>query len=328
MEALVASLREYGVLLVFANVFLQQLGAPVPAFPTLVLAGALSVAGVMSAPATLAAAVLGSLIADAVWYAAGIRYGRPVLTTLCRISLSPDSCVRQSEDRLAHWGAWALVIGKFVPGLSTVAPPVAGLVGVRPRVFVLASTAAAALYFGLGLALGIVGHDQVNEVLATAAKHAPLAALALAALLAAYVAYRWLRRRAFARRLVVARVSVDELRRRIDAGAAPAILDVRSAVAREREPGIPGAVAGSVDELEPPRIAVRPGEDVVVYCSCPNEASAAVVAQALVQAGFANVRVLEGGLDAWIAAGLPLAAPSVAAPGTPPARPGLSITAR
>jgi membrane protein DedA with SNARE-associated domain/rhodanese-related sulfurtransferase len=316
METVAASLREYGVLLVFANVFLQQLGAPVPAFPTMVLAGALSVAGVVSAPATLIAAILGSLIADAAWYAAGIRYGRPVLTTLCRISLSPDSCVRQSEDRLARWGPWALVVGKFVPGLSTVAPPVAGLVGVPPRTFAIASTAAAALYFGLGLALGMAFHDQVNEVLAAAARHVPLAALALVTLLAAFVAYRWLRRRRFARRLVVARVSVDELRRRMEAGAAPAILDARSAVAREREPGIPGAVAANLNELEPRRLELAPGEEIVVYCSCPNEASAALVARALAKAGFTDVRALSGGLEAWIAAGLPLAAPAAAPEGT------------
>jgi membrane protein DedA with SNARE-associated domain/rhodanese-related sulfurtransferase len=310
METILASLREHGVLLVFANVFLQQLGAPVPVLPTMVLAGALSVAGVMSAPATLAAAILASLIADAVWYAAGIRYGRPVLSMLCRISLSPDSCVRQSEDRLARWGPWALVIGKFVPGLSTVAPPVAGLVGVPPRTFAIASTAAAALYFGFALALGLAFHDQVNEILAAATKHAALAALVVVALLAGYVAYRWLRRWQFARRLVIARVSVDELRSRIEAGAAPAILDVRSAVAREREPGLPGAVAFSVAELDLSRLAFGPGQEIVVYCSCPNEASAALVAQRLVSAGFTNVRALSGGLDAWIAAGLPLAAPA------------------
>jgi membrane protein DedA with SNARE-associated domain len=166
MDAVITSLRQL-MLLVFA-VLLQQLGAPVPAIPTVVLAGALSVTGVLSAPAALTAAILASLVADTAWYAAGIRYGRSVLTTLCRISLSPDSCVRQSEDRLARWGPWALVIGKFVPGLSTMAPPVAGLVGLSPRTFAVASTAAAALYFGLGLALGMAFHDQVNEILAAA----------------------------------------------------------------------------------------------------------------------------------------------------------------
>jgi membrane protein DedA with SNARE-associated domain/rhodanese-related sulfurtransferase len=310
METLTTSLHQYGVLLVFANVLLQQLGVPVPTLPTLVVAGALSVTGTISAPAALVAATVASLLADTVWYAAGIRYGRPVLTTLCRISLSPDSCVRQSEDRLARWGAWALVIGKFLPGLSTVAPPVAGLVGVPPRTFALASTAAAALYFGLALALGAVFHDEVSLVLEAAARHAGLAALAVAALLVVYVAYRWLRRWQFARRLHIARVSVDELRRRIEAGAAPAILDVRSAVAREREDGIPGAVAATVDELQTAMRGIAAGQEIVVYCSCPNEASAALVARRLIEAGFTNVRPLAGGLDAWIAAGLPLAAPA------------------
>ena len=262
METVTASLQQYGVLLVFANVLVQQLGAPVPAMPTLIVAGALSVTGVISAPATLAAAVLASLVADAAWYAAGIRYGRPVLSTLCRVSLSPDSCVRQSEDQLARWGAWALVIGKFVPGLSTMAPPVAGMTGLRPLTFVLASIAAAALYFGLGLALGVIFHDQVNEIIDAAARHAGRGGLALAALLAAYVGYRWLRRWLFLRRLRIARVSVDELRSRIAAGAAPAILDARSAVAREREPGIPGAVAANVGELRarPARLPARAGD--------------------------------------------------------------------
>ena len=308
METVTASLHHYGVLLVFANVFLQQLGAPVPAFPTLVLAGALSVTGVISAPGTLAAAIVASLIADSAWYAAGVRYGHPVLTTLCRISLSPDSCVRQSEDRLARWGAWALIIGKFLPGLSTVAPPVAGLVGVRPRTFATASTAAAALYFGVALALGVLFHDQVNEILAAAMRHAAVAGLVLAALLAAYIGYRWLRRWWFLRSLPVARVSVEEVRRQIDAGRAPVILDVRSAVTREREPGIRGAIAVDREQLDAIRLRFAPDQAIVVYCSCPNEATAALVAGELAKAGFTDVRALAGGLDAWIAAGLPLAA--------------------
>lgn len=308
MDTVITSLREYGVLLVFANVFLQQLGAPVPALPTLVLAGALSVTGVVSAPAALIAAILASLVADTAWYAAGIRYGRSVLSTLCRISLSPDSCVRQSEDRLARWGPWALVIGKFVPGLSTMAPPVAGLVGLSPRTFALASTAAAALYFGLGLALGMAFHDQVSEILAAAADHVAMAGIALAVLLAAYVGYRWLQRTRFRRRLRIDRVSVEEVGQRIEAGAAPVILDVRSAVARAREPGIEGAIAVDVEQLETTALPFPPDREIVVYCSCPNEASAALVARELMNAGFTNVRPLAGGLDAWIAAGLPLAA--------------------
>ena len=108
--------------------------------------------------------------------------------------------------------------------------------------------------------------------------------------------------------LPVARVSVEELRREIDAGRAPAILDVRSAVAREREPGIRGAIAANHGELDAIRLRFPPEQPIVTYCSCPNEASAALVAGELAKAGFTDVRALAGGLDAWIAAGLPLAA--------------------
>ena len=139
-------------------------------------------------------------------------------------------------------------------------------------------------------------------------RHAAVAGLVLAALLAAYVGYRWLRRWRFLRSLPVARVSVEEVRRRIEAGRAPVILDVRSAVARAREPGIRGAVATDPGQLDTIRPLFAPDQSIVVYCSCPNEASAALVADALTKAGFTDVRALAGGLDAWIAAGLPLAA--------------------
>jgi membrane protein DedA with SNARE-associated domain/rhodanese-related sulfurtransferase len=308
VEALSASTQEHGILLVFLNVLIQQLGVPVPVLPTMMVAGALSVTGVLSMPAVLGAAIVASLLADGIWYAIGIRFGSPVLARLCRMSLSPDSCVRQSEDRIGRWGAWALVIGKFVPGLSLMAPPIAGIVGLRPAVFVSASAAAAALYFGLGLALGRVFHGQINEVLDIAERHGTVAAVVLAALLAAYVGYRWLRRWQFLRRLRLARITVDELRQRIERGAAPAILDVRSAIARERRPGIPGALSLNSDAIEPARLNLAPGQEIVVYCNCPNEASAALVAKRLIEAGFTNVRPLKGGLDAWIAAGPPAGA--------------------
>ena len=309
IETLTGALREHGVLLVFMNVLVQQLGVPVPALPTLVIAGALSAAGVLSAPTALGAAIVASVLADAVWYIAGIRLGPPVLARLCRLSLSPDSCVRQSEDRIVRWGAWALVLGKFIPGLSTVAPPVAGIVGLRPAVFLAASAAAAALYFGLALTLGVAFHNRINDVLEAAERHGAIAGGVLAVLLVAYVGYRWLRRWRFLRRLQLARITVDELRRRIDAGAAPVILDVRAALARERQPGIRGALALTTEEIDRAHLQFASEQEFVVYCSCPNEASAALVAKRLIDAGFTNVRPLKDGLDAWIAAGLPVGEP-------------------
>src|SRR5882672_5161195 len=110
---------------VFLNVLLQQLGLPVPAVPTLLLAGSLAAA----APGlgkVLAAAVVASVVADWIWYVAGRAFGYRVLAGLCRLSINPGSCVSQTEARFVRWGIPSLVLAKFIPGFSTVAPPIAG----------------------------------------------------------------------------------------------------------------------------------------------------------------------------------------------------------
>src|SRR5438477_11835425 len=97
-------ITRHGLALIFANVLLEQLGVPLPAIPTLIVAGALAVDGTLSAPAVFGVAFAASMIGDCAWYVAGRQYGRRVMTTLCRISLSPDSCVRQTENHFERWG--------------------------------------------------------------------------------------------------------------------------------------------------------------------------------------------------------------------------------
>ena len=104
MDSIAGELARYGVPLVGLNVLLQQLGLPIPAVPTMMLAGALAMAGRIDLLAAFAVAVLASLVADLLWYWAGRRYGYPVLRFLCRISLSPDTCVRQTEGIFERWG--------------------------------------------------------------------------------------------------------------------------------------------------------------------------------------------------------------------------------
>ena len=108
-------IAQYGLALVFANVLAEQIGLPVPAVPTLIVAGALAADGTLSALTLFGVAVVASGIADTIWYVAGRLYGRAVMRTFCRISLSPDSCVRQTEDRFERWGALTLVLAKFIP---------------------------------------------------------------------------------------------------------------------------------------------------------------------------------------------------------------------
>src|SRR3954462_12842096 len=126
IQELVLLIGQYGLLLVFANVLLEQIGLPVPAIPTLIVAGALSAEGTLSAPAVFAAAFVASMIGDVAWYAGGRVYGKRVMKFLCRISISPDSCVSQTEASFDRWGTGLLVFSKFVPGLSTITPPLAG----------------------------------------------------------------------------------------------------------------------------------------------------------------------------------------------------------
>lgn len=146
-------LQQDSNLLVFVNVLLQQLGLPVPSVPTMVLAASQS-SGLMALATMLLAAVLASLVADWVWYAAGRRFGYRVLALLCKMSINPSSCVNQTEARFTKWGVWSLVFGKFIPGFATVAPPVAGALGMAPSSFFMASALGAGLWAGMALLAG------------------------------------------------------------------------------------------------------------------------------------------------------------------------------
>src|SRR5436309_12910420 len=166
MARLIHLVVVYGIPLIFLNVFLEQIGAPVPAVPTLIVAGALSRAGQMSSTHVLIAAVIASLIADWIWFALGRHYGYRVLRTLCRISLSPDSCVRETEAKFERWGLKSLLIAKFVPGFSTVAPPLAGASGRGTLAFVLYDGIGALIWAGAAVAAGRAFHRAIDRLLA------------------------------------------------------------------------------------------------------------------------------------------------------------------
>jgi membrane protein DedA with SNARE-associated domain/rhodanese-related sulfurtransferase len=304
---------QYGLLLVFANVLINQLGAPIPAIPTLIVAGALAGTGDLSAPAVFAIAVAACVIADGIWFVAGVRFGHQVLKTMCKVSLSPDSCVRQSETIFGKWGAGALVLAKFVPGLSTIAPPLAGAMHLGWMRFSLFNSIGAVLWVGVALGVGLSFHEQIDRFIERMAQMGEYALAAIIALLLAFIAFKWWERRRFYRALRMARISVDELHRLMTEGHAPVILDVRSHCARVADSRqIPGAVAVDIDKLDFTVAGTPLDREVVVYCTCPNEASAARVARLLQRRGFKRVRPLAGGLDAWADAGLAVA-PTVVA---------------
>jgi membrane protein DedA with SNARE-associated domain/rhodanese-related sulfurtransferase len=306
-QQLLFHISHYGLLIVGLNVLLNQVGLPVPVVPTLIMAGTLAATGGLPFPELFSIAVLACLIADCAWYWVGETYGIRVLTTLCRISLEPDSCVNQTQSQFDRWGVNSLVIAKFVPGWSTIAPPLAGALRIGWSRFILLSTLAAMLWVGAGLLGGMIFKSQVEQLLIQLDRYGSRAAGGAILLLGLYVAYKWWERRRFYKMLRMARISVAELNDLIQDGTQPLIIDVRSATARELEPRwIPGALAISIAEVDAHLKDLPRDRDIILYCTCPSEASAARVAKMLMNRGFKRVRPLQGGLEAWVAAGHPV----------------------
>jgi len=307
MNDLSSLVSQYGLAIVFANVLLDQIGLPIPAIPTLVVAGAFAIGGKLSIVAVFAVAVAGCLVADVTWYLAGKYYGNRVMRTLCMISLTPDSCVSQTQAQFERWGLNALLIAKFVPGISLLAPPLAGAARIGWVPFLAFNTGGAVLWVAAGMAGGILLGPQVEALLRYVSRYGMDAIVVLVVFIVGYVAYKWWERRRFYAMLRMARISVDELHRRVDAGDPPLIVDVRSHVALTLEPRhIPGAVHLPLQGFETHVAELPRDREIILYCNCPNEASAARVAKLLMNAGFVQVRPLLGGLEAWIAAGHPV----------------------
>ena len=268
IEQMTPLLVQYGLLLVFVNVFLVQSGVPVPAVPTLLVAGALAAGSGPALPAVIGVAVIGSLLGDSIWYGAGRRYGMRVLQLLCRISISPDSCVRETETRFTSWGPASLIFAKLVPGFATVAPPLAGALGVKCGRFLAYSALGAALWAGLAAGAGMLFYRQIDWLLEQLARMGIYALIVIGILLALFIAFKWHERRRFFKALRMARISVGDLNRLMQEGAAPVVVDVRSASAREIDPRrVPGSIPVDIRDLDAQLAQLPADREIIVYCT-------------------------------------------------------------
>ena len=306
METLLALIQQYGLAFVFVNVLLLQAGLPVPAYPTLIITGALAAKGGTPLWQLVAVAIAAALIADIVWYLAGRRFGATVLKTLCRISLSPDSCVRQTESIFARWGARSLTVAKFIPGFASVATSMAGVVKLSPWKFILFDAIGAGLWAGVAIGLGYAFSDAISQVLEAFEALGRIGLWILAGAFLLYLAAKWWQRELYIWQLRMDRLTVQELDELIRAKRAAKVIDVRSPMSQSMTGRIPGAITVDPANIRVDLVAVEPDSEVIVYCACPNEYTAAKVAKVLKQHGFKRVRPLEGGIDAWIAAGHPV----------------------
>ena len=299
MQKLMPLLQQYGLLILFGNVLLEQLGLPIPAVPVLVVAGALAAIGKLFWLECVAVALLACLVSDFVWYSAGRRYGSKILKLLCRISISPDYCVSQTEDTFNRWGPKSMIVAKFVPGFSTIAPPMAGAMGTTRQRFLAYALSGGVLWVGTFMTLGAIFHDSIDDILHFLSTMGMTAVLVIAAVFGVIIGVKFYERRRFYKALRMARITVEELKTLIDDGQEPLIVDARSRTAQQMEAAIPGALLYNREAPGDVFLDISRDRPIIVYCSCPNEATAAVVAKQLISHGFREVRPLIGGLDAW-----------------------------
>jgi hypothetical protein len=191
-----------------------------------------------------------------------------VLRLLCRISLEPDSCVRRTEDIFLRYGVRSLVYAKFVPGLSTVAPPLAGMVGVSVPRFAVYSALAALLWAGTWGGLGYLAGDALQHITDDSGRLGTGLFAVVASGVIVYVIVKWIQRQRFLRNLRIARIGGDELKRELDAGTSVLIIDLRSELDIAATPWmIPGALRIAPEELERRHQEIPRDRDVIVYCS-------------------------------------------------------------
>jgi membrane protein DedA with SNARE-associated domain/rhodanese-related sulfurtransferase len=304
-------LLTYGYLLLFAAVLVEQFGIPLPATPVLLAAGALSAEGQISFSLALVAGIAAALTADSAWFLIGRRYGHHVLRILCKLSLEPTTCVRKTQDSFGRRRGVTLMIAKFVPGLATLAPPVAGENGMGYGSFLFFDGIGAALWVGALLVAGRFFGDLLKRdtsLLDWAGRFS--GGLLLLGIIIFFVG-RVLRRRMILKELAASRLEPEELKRQLDAGEAVFIVDLRHPLEILPDPfTLPGALHFSPEALTSRHLEIPRDRDIVLFCTCPSEATAAKTAMALHKLGIERVRPLRGGYDEWKRLGFPLDAVS------------------
>jgi membrane protein DedA with SNARE-associated domain/rhodanese-related sulfurtransferase len=302
MESLLHFIEVYGLWVVFISVLLDQGGLPVPSYPAIVVTAGLAASSGQPVLPILLVAIVAALVADLIWYAGGRRYGAALLRLVCQVSLSPDSCIGQTRRVYGRWGTPSLIVAKYVPGFAAVATTLAGETGTSLRRFLLYDTIGAALWAAGAIAIGVIFRGAIDAALAELANLGQYALTALLVVVALFVAGKWWRRHRFLRQIRMARIAPDELNALLRADSAPVVLDVRTLDRRNATGWIPESVhAPDVGDLGLPQET-----EIVTYCDCPHDASAAIAARRLKELGYTNVRPLAGGVVAWRDAGLPL----------------------
>jgi membrane protein DedA with SNARE-associated domain/rhodanese-related sulfurtransferase len=297
----------HGYMLVFAWVFVEQAGLPVPSAPLLLAAGALSGTHRMNLGLAVAFAVFGAMASDSMWYEIGRLKGVRVLKLICRISLEPDSCVRRTQVSFVRNGPRVLLGAKFIPGLNAMAAPLAGIIKMGWRRFLLFDAMGTLAWVCSFAITGYLFSGELERVAASAAFLGKWLVVLLLAAFTGYIFRKFYNRQKFLRKLKIARITPEELKEKIDAGEDILVVDLRHSLDFEANPEtIPGALHIDAAELEEAYEVIPRDREIVLFCACPNEATAARLALLLRSKGITQIRPLSEGYEGWRSRGFPL----------------------
>lgn len=288
----------HGYALLFLWILAEQAALPLPSAPLLLACGALAKDGRLSAHLILLTGLSACLLADNFWFVLGRRRGAKVLRFICRVALEPDSCVRQTETIYQRFGSRSLLVAKFVPGLNAVSAPLAAISGLSFGKFALFDALGATIWIVSFGGLGYIFSDQLDLVGDYAARMGSWVAVLVVGLLAAWIGWKVVQRRRFLKKLAVSRITATELKSMLEAGEEVLVVDVRTALESQAD-SVPGALRIPLEEMEARHLDIPRDRDIILFCSCPNEASSARAALLLRKRGIVRVHPLYGGVDAW-----------------------------
>ena len=310
MAELLQFVVRHGYMVVLAWVFVEQGGLPIPSSPLLLAAGALAGAHRMNLGTVILFATVGAVASDSVWYQLGRWNGVRVLQLLCRISLEPDSCVRRTQVSFGRNGARVLLIAKFVPGLNAMAAPLCGVIKMGWRRFVLFDVAGALFWAATFTATGFVFSHDLELAAAKAAYLGEWLLVLLLGAFGSYIGWKFYKRQRFLQKLRIARITPEELKGKIDAGEEIIVVDLRHSLDFDAHPEtIPGALHMDAADLEEASGIIPRDREIVLFCACPNEVTAARLALLLRSKGITQIRPLAGGYEGWRSRGFPLVPP-------------------
>jgi membrane protein DedA with SNARE-associated domain len=269
MSHTVEFVLRHGYALLFLWVFAEQAALPLPSVPLLLACGALAHDGRMNAMLAIGLGVFASLLADNIWFQLGRHRGATVLRFLCRIALEPDSCVRRTESAFLRYGSRSMLVAKFIPGFNAAAAPLAGISGMSLGRFLLFDTLGAGLWISSYLLVGYLFSGQLELAGVYLKQMGSGLVLLVAAVLGAWIGWKFIQRRRFLRKLYMARITAEELSGMLEAGQPVMILDVRNSIESDADgiPTIPGALRIPMEDLLMRHLEIPRDREIVLFCS-------------------------------------------------------------